>query len=611
MSRVDRKIRKFLPEPSEEFWRGKIVKKGGSATVSDNPLYCWVRPEGGGQPLPIYNDSVPHQAGRRVKVGRDKLDRTVRVLHGIYSAGTDQTTNPNVGPHAASHRKSGVDPVDITEDQITNLLVIPTTGMSVKVYPGRPTYQGQVIRVATTTVDLTSSIPGAGARYSLIRISSTGAVSVQDGTAVDSLADLTDPGDVPTCAAGYAAIAYVRLYFGQTALSKLITSPDVRMLVWGGGLFDVSGFVLADHDHSGDAGDGGTFDVANLTSGAATAGYVPTADGAGGVAWDEGGGGGHEIQDEGTPMTQRAGLNFIGFTVEDDAGNDVTKVTAPSFEITGDVSPAVCHGRLTLESGVPVSTSNQAAKTTLYFTPFMGNLIGLYNGTDTWTVYAFTEKSLDISGYTANKNYDIWMYDNAGTPALDSTIWTNDTTRATALTTQDGIYVKTGATTRRYLGTIRITGTTGQCEYSTTGTAPKLFVWNYYNRINRTMAVAETTSHTYNGAARKWNNSDTNNLLQYVIGVIEDDASVVQIAARLNAGAAGTYAVVGLFVNNVLFDGTDSSWLGILGITTNQYLARPYIVIPSLGYSFSQVGETGNHNSATFFTMHFRQIIRG
>lgn len=40
------------------------------------------------------------------------------------------------------------------------------------------------------------------------------------------------------------------------------------------------------HDHSGDAGDGGTFDAANLTSGAAADGTVLTADGAGGAAWE-------------------------------------------------------------------------------------------------------------------------------------------------------------------------------------------------------------------------------------------------------------------------------------------------------------------------------------
>jgi len=43
--------------------------------------------------------------------------------------------------------------------------------------------------------------------------------------------------------------------------------------------------VLADHDHSGDAGDGGQFDAANLESGAATDEDVLLADGAGAADW--------------------------------------------------------------------------------------------------------------------------------------------------------------------------------------------------------------------------------------------------------------------------------------------------------------------------------------
>lgn len=38
-------------------------------------------------------------------------------------------------------------------------------------------------------------------------------------------------------------------------------------------------------------------------------------------------GNGHIIQDEGTPLTDRANLNFQGLIVEDDVGNDATKVT--------------------------------------------------------------------------------------------------------------------------------------------------------------------------------------------------------------------------------------------------------------------------------------------
>jgi len=44
---------------------------------------------------------------------------------------------------------------------------------------------------------------------------------------------------------------------------------------------------LPDHDHSGDAGDGATFDAANLTAGASTDGQILTSDGAGGAAWED------------------------------------------------------------------------------------------------------------------------------------------------------------------------------------------------------------------------------------------------------------------------------------------------------------------------------------
>jgi hypothetical protein len=66
-----------------------------------------------------------------------------------------------------------------------------------------------------------------------------------------------------------------------------------------------------------------------------------------GVNWTWGGGsGGHVIQDEGTPLTARANLNFAGtgVTATDDAGNSATVVTIPGFPnpfaLTADITPA-------------------------------------------------------------------------------------------------------------------------------------------------------------------------------------------------------------------------------------------------------------------------------
>lgn len=66
--------------------------------------------------------------------------------------------------------------------------------------------------------------------------------------------------------------------------------------------------VLYDHDHSGDLGDGGTFDAANLTSGASTDGQVLTSDGLGGSAWEDASGGAGSID---TIMTDALGYVMI------------------------------------------------------------------------------------------------------------------------------------------------------------------------------------------------------------------------------------------------------------------------------------------------------------
>jgi hypothetical protein len=52
------------------------------------------------------------------------------------------------------------------------------------------------------------------------------------------------------------------------------------------------------------------------------------------------GGGGHEIQDDTTPLTQRAALNFERMIITDDAGNDATIVTRPADTFVGTTAPS-------------------------------------------------------------------------------------------------------------------------------------------------------------------------------------------------------------------------------------------------------------------------------
>jgi len=154
-------------------------------------------------------------------------------------------------------------------------------------------------------------------------------------------------------------------------------------------------------------------------------------------------------------------------------------------QLSGGTKPA--EGRLTLESGVPVSSTDQADKTTLYYTPYVGETIALYDGSSSWTLINFAELSLDISGFTASKPYDIFCYNNSGTPALEGLVWTDGSTRATALTMQD----KAGATTRRYLGTIYMAAAQ-KCDDSVAAR----YVWNMYNQVPRNMLANGLSGNT-------------------------------------------------------------------------------------------------------------------
>ncbi len=200
----------------------------------------------------------------------------------------------------------------------------------------------------------------------------------------------------------------------------------------------------------------------------------------------------------------------------------------------------VVEGRLTLTTGVPVTTSDVTAATTVYFTPYNGNVIVLYDGA-AWNRLTFTERSIAVPS-TTNTVYDVFAYDNAGTVTLETTAWTNDTTRATALVLQDGVLVRSGAVTRRYLGSFRTTGTSGQTEDS----IARRLVWNYYNRHRRSLRRLETTvSWTYTTSTIRQANGSTANQVDCVVGYAGALIELSLFAAMSN-GTTGIDGWVGI-----------------------------------------------------------------
>lgn len=241
-------------------------------------------------------------------------------------------------------------------------------------------------------------------------------------------------------------------------------------------------------------------------------------------------------------------------------------------------------GRLTLTTGLPVTSSDVTAATTLYYTPAGScNTISLYDGT-AWEEYAFAELSIAVPA-TTNQMYDVFAYDNAGVVALELTAWTNDSTRATNIVLQNGVYAKTGVLTRRYLGSFRTTAVSGQTEDS----FAKRFVWNYYNRVPRAMRVLEATdSWQYTTSTWRQARASTANQVAFVIGVADAPADFDVLAYADNSGGGAHMAV------SVGLDSTSAPTTGNKGIRAYVTATGGFVpvfsslrVFPAVGYHFA------------------------
>lgn len=200
-------------------------------------------------------------------------------------------------------------------------------------------------------------------------------------------------------------------------------------------------------------------------------------------------------------------------------------------------------GRLTLQSGVPVSTTDQTAKTTIYYTPYVHNVIRLWNGSR-WVSVEFTETSIELGTLTANIGYDVFAFINgSGVLELELLEWTSATERATLVILQDGRYCKNGDKSRLLLGSFYTDTTT-----TTASSKNKRFLYNFYNKKTVESAGSGSTSHTYTTATLREFNGGTNvsRLLLFNGDVVIFPATVVFKPTHQGANIA---VVTGVAIN--------------------------------------------------------------
>lgn len=232
-----------------------------------------------------------------------------------------------------------------------------------------------------------------------------------------------------------------------------------------------------------------------------------------------------------------------------------TDAAASQIRVTpqGYLTPCPAAGGVSgCTAGSPVATGDVSAATTLYYTPFVGNQIPIWNGSN-MVVLGFSELTITIpSSRLANTIYDVCVFNNSGAvTAAIGPAWSNSGagagTRGTGAGTAElarvqGLLVNAvqisavngannytiSANLCTYVGSIYMDGTNGQVTiHITYGTSRKRGVWNAYNRQPVFLQAGDSTaSWTYTTATFRAARGQSTNSLTVFSGLPDENYSI-------------------------------------------------------------------------------------
>jgi len=306
----------------------------------------------------------------------------------------------------------------------------------------------------------------------------------------------------------------------------------------------------------------------------------------------------------------------------------VAAASGANSDITSLALPLQFAGRLTLASDTPVMTTDQTAKTTVYFTPYNGDSIPIYDGTDmVQTTFAelsqaTTDTTKSPAAVTTNSNYDLFVWNDSGTiRCTRGPAWSSDTSRGTGAGTTELEWVKgvlvnkvaitNGPAAQRgtYVGSVRSNGSS-QIDWKLGSAAAGggeafLGVWNMYNRVDVAAAVQDTTdSWTYQSTTvRAMNNSNTNRV-SFIRGLDEDGVFAQNSVMTGNSISDVGITAFGLDATNAI--ASKSSVVDCMVVSSSAQIntSMPsYSGLPGLGFHYLQCVEfcTGSANAVSFF----------
>lgn len=317
------------------------------------------------------------------------------------------------------------------------------------------------------------------------------------------------------------------------------------------------------------------------------------------------------------------------FEIEDISvaqGKHVTAADLQTYITSGGAFFIGQCGRLTTETGVPESTSDRTAQTSIYWTPYLGTWLKLYNGS-AMTLRNETADltlTLNASAHLSGSIYDVFYFYDSGGPAYrlgTGPAWSSGTARGSgagttelelfqgALVNKNSITLKNGAASyagiaarqASFLGAFYATAN-GQ----TTDSLSRRLLVNYYNKVPRTIYTSLNGSHTYTTTSwQAWNSNTTIGQARADFLVAYPHHYILQAAymACKYTAVASALDYVGIGINATTSNsmGYDIS-LGVNGTNISTATGTSNFS-PTLGYNYMQGVEKGSATSHTLTDM--------
>lgn len=360
-----------------------------------------------------------------------------------------------------------------------------------------------------------------------------------------------------------------------------------------------------------------------------------------------------------------AGSATIPASVAWDYTNDIlyvcTTTGSSSTAVWTAVNPAtgassvlpIPQGRLTLTTQTPVINADVTAATTVYYTPYIGLLAPIYNGTIFVPLSIVSELSLGlVAAHAASQIYDLYLFLVSGVVTLGSgpswaagsggSVTAGSCARGTgaggaALSRLNGTltnavsmtmtYGPSGSTTTvaanrgTYVGSMFMDATNGQVScYVSWGQTRKWGLWNAYNRAPITVQCGDSTaSWGYNSGTIREANGSTANTIVIFSGLAEEPyaLSYTDESSSSGSGGSGLGIVIGIgFNTTTAFAGQRGSFqmsvsAGVTSINIVASMTGTYAPSASLGINNVYALEQATNAGATMLGTTASMILQG